>query len=79
MAITIDSSEGFWNSGREEKPNLGYKTRYKEGYFPVQPMDTSRTSQRNGADPGEIGVKIECTITRLAQPASAKLTCALTV
>jgi glutamine synthetase len=36
----IDSAEGFWNSGREERPNLGYKPRYKEGYFPVPPMDT---------------------------------------
>ena len=36
----IDSVEGFWNTGREEKPNLGYKTRYKQGYFPVPPMDT---------------------------------------
>jgi glutamine synthetase len=35
----VDSVEGFWNSGREEKPNLGYKPRYKEGYFPVPPMD----------------------------------------
>ena len=36
----IDSGEGFWNSGREEGPNLGYKPRYKEGYFPVPPMDS---------------------------------------
>lgn len=36
----IDSVEGFWNSGREESPNLGYKPRFKEGYFPVPPMDT---------------------------------------
>jgi len=36
----IDSVEGFWNSGREENPNLGHKPRYKEGYFPVPPMDT---------------------------------------
>lgn len=35
----IDSDEGFWNSGNGEKPNLGYKPRYKEGYFPVPPMD----------------------------------------
>ena len=35
----IDSVEGRWNSGREEKPNLGYKPRYKEGYFPVPPTD----------------------------------------
>ena len=31
----IDSTEGQWNTGREERPNLGYKPRYKEGYFPV--------------------------------------------
>ena len=36
----IDSVEGHWNTGREENPNLGYKPRYKEGYFPVPPMDS---------------------------------------
>jgi glutamine synthetase len=36
----IDSVEGIWNSGREENPNLGYKPRYKEGYFPVPPTDS---------------------------------------
>ena len=35
----IDSIEGNWNTGREEAPNLGYKPRHKEGYFPVPPMD----------------------------------------
>ena len=39
----LDSSEGVWNSGRatelDGSPNLGYKPRYKEGYFPVPPMD----------------------------------------
>jgi glutamine synthetase len=35
----LDSVEGIWNSGREEKPNLGFKIRYKEGYFPCPPMD----------------------------------------
>ena len=35
----VDSVEGIWNSGRDEKPNLGFKPRYKEGYFPVPPMD----------------------------------------
>ena len=35
----VDSDEGIWNSGREEGPNLGYKPRHKEGYFPVPPMD----------------------------------------
>ncbi len=36
----IDSKEGRWNSGRDESPNLGYKPRYKEGYFPVPPADS---------------------------------------
>lgn len=36
----VDSSEGFWNSAREEDPNLGYKARFKEGYFPVPPTDS---------------------------------------
>lgn len=36
----IDSVEGIWNSGREENPNLGYKPRHKEGYFPVPPTDS---------------------------------------
>src|SRR6516225_946887 len=39
----LDSVEGFWNSGKEGEngeKNLGYKTRYKEGYFPVPPMDS---------------------------------------
>ncbi len=36
----IDSIEGRWNMGREEAPNLGFKIRYREGYFPVPPSDT---------------------------------------
>jgi glutamine synthetase len=35
----VDSIEGIWNSDKDEGPNLGYKPRYKEGYFPVPPMD----------------------------------------
>ena len=36
----LDSVEGAWNSGRDEKPNLGHKIRYKEGYFPTPPTDS---------------------------------------
>ena len=36
----IDSIEGIWNTGREENPNLGYKPRHKEGYFPCPPHDS---------------------------------------
>ncbi|GAB6939136.1 type I glutamate--ammonia ligase [Isoptericola variabilis] len=37
---SLDSVEAAWNTGREEEGgNLGYKTRYKGGYFPVSPND----------------------------------------
>jgi glutamine synthetase len=37
---SVDSIEAAWNTGRDEGgKNLGYKIRYKEGYFPVPPMD----------------------------------------
>jgi glutamine synthetase len=36
----IDAEEGWWNTGAEEGGNnLGYKIRYKAGYFPVPPTD----------------------------------------
>src|SRR4029077_1812665 len=38
----IDSEAGAWNSGRAgppARPTPGYKPRYKQGYFPVPPMD----------------------------------------
>jgi len=38
----IDSAEGFWNTGAPAgtSPNLAYKLRQKEGYFPVPPADS---------------------------------------
>src|SRR5262245_56832542 len=57
---SIDSEEGLWNTGREEMPNLGYKIRHKEGYFPVAPADTQqdiRTEMCLVME--ELGVKIE--------------------
>jgi len=41
----VDSDEARWNTGKvtnveESSLNLGYKVRYKEGYFPVSPTDT---------------------------------------
>jgi glutamine synthetase len=38
-SYAVDSVEGIWNSNKDENPNLGFKPRYKEGYFPVPPMD----------------------------------------
>jgi len=58
----VDSVEGRWNSGKDEGPNLGYKPRYKEGYFPVPPTD-SLNDLRN-----EMVLKlIECGIAVEAQ------------
>lgn len=36
----LDSEEGYWNTGRDEGPNLGYKPGYKAGYAPAPPMDS---------------------------------------
>lgn len=41
---SVDSDEGIWNSGAATMLrgglNLGYRPRYKEGYFPVSPNDS---------------------------------------
>lgn len=56
----IDSKEGFWNAGRDEKPNLGYKIRYKEGYFPVPPADSLQDLRSEMMlTMEEIGVQVE--------------------
>ena len=39
-SYSVDSIEGFWNSGKAENPNLSYKARFKGGYFPVPPTDS---------------------------------------
>ena len=36
----VDSAEGQWNTGEDGGQNLGHKPRYKEGYFPVSPVDS---------------------------------------
>jgi glutamine synthetase len=42
----VDSDEGYWNRGkgfgaeRNGQPNLGYKIRSQQGYFPAAPGDT---------------------------------------
>ena len=38
-SYVVDSVEAEWNNDRVESPNLGYKPRTKEGYFPVPPHD----------------------------------------
>ena len=56
----MDSEEGIWNTGREEMPNLGYKIRHKEGYFPVAPNDTQQDIRTEMCLVMEqLGIKIE--------------------
>jgi glutamine synthetase len=56
----IDAEEGRWNSGREAN-NLGYRPRYKEGYFPVPPTDHYQDLRSEMVDTMEkCGIVIEC-------------------
>src|SRR5438270_3431067 len=56
----IDAEEGRWNSGREAN-NLGYRPRYKEGYFPVPPTDHYQDLRSEMvATMIECGLNIEC-------------------
>lgn len=57
----IDSVEGPWNTSRDEGPNLGYKPRHKEGYFPVPPVDKFqdlRTEMMLTLE--KLGIDVEC-------------------
>lgn len=57
----IDSEEGIWNSGRDEKPNLGYKLRYKEGYFPIPPSDATHNIRSEMVKlMMDCGINVEC-------------------
>ncbi|HIC86501.1 MAG TPA: type I glutamate--ammonia ligase [Desulfobacterales bacterium] len=70
----IDSIEGRWNTGREENPNLGYKPRYKEGYFPVPPTDSMqdiRTEMMLTLE--KIGVPIEAQHHEVATGGQAEI------
>jgi glutamine synthetase len=57
---SIDSVEGFWNTGRDEGPNLGYKIRPKSGYYPVPPHDTLMDLRSEMVlTMGELGIPVE--------------------
>ncbi len=56
----VNSVEGVWNSGREESPNLGYKPRHKEGYFPVSPLDSYQDVRTEMVQMMEqVGIRVE--------------------
>ncbi len=56
----IDAEEGRWNSGRVED-NLGYRPRYKEGYFPLPPTDHYQDLRAEMVEVMlSVGLEIEC-------------------
>lgn len=70
----VDSAEGQWNTGREEGPNLGYKPRYKEGYFPVPPTDSMhdlRTAMVLKME--EVGIRVEAQHHEVATGGQAEI------
>jgi len=70
----VDSAEGRWNTGREENPNLGYKPRYKEGYFPVPPTDSQQDIRSEMLLTMEkTGMAIECQHHEVATGGQAEI------
>lgn len=70
----VDSVGGIWNSAREESPNLGYKPRHKEGYFPVPPMDKFqdlRTEMMLTLE--DLGIDMECQHHEVASGGQAEI------
>ena len=57
----MDSEEGIWNSGTGNGTrNLGHRPRYKQGYFPVPPVDTLHDLRSEAAlKMMECGIEIE--------------------
>ncbi|WP_419660017.1 GlnA: glutamine synthetase [Desulfosarcina variabilis str. Montpellier] len=70
----IDSIEGIWNSGRCEEPNLGYKPRHKEGYFPVPPTDKFQDLRSDMMLTLEaLGIDVECQHHEVATSGQAEI------
>jgi len=70
----VDSIEGIWNSGRDECPNLGYKPRHKEGYFPVPPTDKFQDMRTEMLLTLEsLGIETECQHHEVATAGQAEI------
>jgi glutamine synthetase len=56
----VDSVEGVWNTGEDGGQNLGHKPRYKEGYFPVPPTDSTNDLRTEMCQVMEqVGLRVE--------------------
>jgi glutamine synthetase len=73
----LDSVEGKWNSGKPGSPgdpNLGYKPRYKGGYFPVAPTDHYQDLRSEMTLQMEkLGLVIECQHHEVATAGQAEI------
>jgi glutamine synthetase len=70
----VDSIEGRWNTGRVENPNLGYKPRYKEGYFPVPPTDSQQDIRSEMVMKlQEVGIQVEAQHHEVATGGQAEI------
>ena len=70
----IDSTEAIWNSGRDEAPNLGYKLRHKEGYFPLPPADATFNLRQEMVDVMlQCGLDVECHHHEVATAGQAEI------
>jgi len=74
MYHEVDSVEGNWNTAREEKPNLGYKPRPGEAYFPVPPSDTLQdVRSRMVMEMVKVGIPVEVHHHEVAQGGQAEI------
>ena len=74
-------SRAAWNTGREEQGgNLGYKPRYKEGYFPVAPdrQPAGHPRPRCAAMLADVGIQVERQHHEVATAGQARSTCGST-
>lgn len=70
----IDSVEGSWNTGKDEGQNLGYKPRYKEGYFPVPPLDSQQDIRTEMVlYMQQMGIHVECQHHEVATAGQAEI------
>ena len=70
----VDSVEGTWNTSREEAPNLAYKPRHKEGYFPVPPTDKFQDLRTEMLLTLEaLGIDVECQHHEVATAGQAEI------
>ncbi len=71
---SVDSVEGWWNSGRDENPNLGYKPRHGGGYFPCPPTDSTAAIRVEMVQVMEsIGIEVEAEHHEVATAGQAEI------